>query len=65
MHTRLKCILYIYFKDIYTLLLTYSYTVYMYIKNSIHVPPNLCHVHVSYDVCVKVSRDVWGHDYIE
>ena len=43
MHTQLKCIFYIYFKYVYTLLLTYSYTVFKHIRHSIHAPPNPYH----------------------
>ena len=39
MQTQLKRVFYIYFGYIYTLLLTYSYTVYVHIRNSIHAPP--------------------------
>ena len=42
MHTQLKCIFYIYLKHICTLLFTYSYTVYMHIRYSIHASPNPC-----------------------
>ena len=52
MNIQLKCIFYIYFKYIYNLLLTYSYTVYMHIRNSIHVPPN----HITYKICKNVHE---------
>ena len=56
MHTQLKCIFYIYLKHICTLLFTYSYTVYMHIRYSIHASPNPCH----YNDLLREDRNKFG-----